>query len=129
MVGDDLLVNIDVIYFDFDKYNIRADAAAELDKVIEVMNKYPELKIHATSHIDSRGPASYNMRLSKRRANSSVDYIVSKGIDASRLTNEGMGESTLVNDCGDGKKCTEEEHQLNRRTKFKVVEQIKVKQE
>ena len=129
LVGDELLVNIDVIYFDFDKYNIRTDAAAELDKVIEVMNKYPELKIHATSHTDSRGPASYNMRLSKRRANSSVDYIVSKGIDASRLTNEGMGESNLVNDCGDGKKCTEEEHQLNRRTKFRVVEQIKVKQE
>ncbi|MGB5362979.1 MAG: OmpA family protein, partial [Aureibaculum sp.] len=129
LVGDELLVNIDVIYFDFDKYSIRVDAAAELDKVIEVMNKYPELKIHATSHTDSRGPASYNMRLSKRRANSSVEYIVSKGIDAGRLTNEGMGESNLVNDCGDGKKCTEEEHQLNRRTKFKVVEQIKVKQE
>ena len=129
MVGNELLVNIDVIYFDFDKYNIRKDAADELDKVIEVMNKYPELKIHATSHTDSRGPKSYNKRLSNRRAKSSVEYIVSKGIDENRLTNEGLGESQLTNDCSDGKKCTEEEHQLNRRTNFKVVEQIKVKQQ
>jgi len=129
LVGDELLVNIDVIYFDFDKHNIRPDAADELDKVIEVMNKYPELKIHATSHTDARGPKSYNNRLSKKRAKSSVEYIISKGIDADRLTSDGLGEEQLVNDCGDGKKCTEEEHQLNRRTNFKVVEQIKVKQE
>jgi outer membrane protein OmpA-like peptidoglycan-associated protein len=129
LVGNELLVNIDVIYFDFDKHNIRPDAADELEKVIEVMNKYPELKIHATSHTDARGPKSYNNRLSKRRATSSVEYIISKGIDADRLTSDGLGEEQLVNDCGDGKKCTEKEHQLNRRTNFKVVEQIKVKQE
>ena len=129
LVGDELLVNIDVIYFDFDKHNIRSDAADELDKVIEVMNKYPELKIHATSHTDARGPKSYNNRLSKRRAKSSVEYIISNGIDAEKLTSDGFGEEQLVNDCGDGKNCTEEEHQLNRRTNFKVVEQIKVKQE
>jgi len=129
LVGNELLVNIDVIYFDFDKHNIRQDAADELDKVIEVMIKYPELKIHATSHTDARGPKSYNKRLSNRRANASVEYIVSKGIDENRLISEGLGETKLINDCGDGKKCTEEEHQLNRRTKFRVIEQIKVKQE
>ena len=127
LVGDELLVNIDVIYFDFDKSNIRKDAAAELDKVIEVMNKYPQLKIVATSHTDSRGPASYNLRLSKRRAKSTVDYIVSKGIDISRITSEGFGETQLTNSCADGHKCSEEAHQLNRRTNFKVSEQIKVK--
>jgi len=126
MVGDELLVNINVIYFDFDKNDIRSDAAAELDKVVEVMIKYPEMKIHAVSHTDARGPKRYNERLSNRRAKSSVEYIISKGIDASRITSEGLGETQLVNDCVDQKECTEEEHQLNRRTNFKVVEQIKV---
>ena len=128
MVGDELLVNINVIYFDFDKANIRKDAALELDKVVEVMLKYPELKIAASSHTDSRGPDTYNMLLSEKRAKSSLDYIVSKGVDASRITSQGFGESQLVNECTNNKKCTEEEHQLNRRTKFKVVELIKVKE-
>jgi outer membrane protein OmpA-like peptidoglycan-associated protein len=128
-VGDELLVNIDIIYFDFDKYDIRPDAALELDKVIEVMNKYPELKIHATSHTDARGSKRYNKSLSNKRAKSSVEYIISKGIDVSRITGEGKGEEELVNECIDGVECTEEQHQLNRRTKFRVVEEIKVKQE
>ncbi len=128
LVGDELLVNINVIYFDLDKYTIRPDAAAELDKVVEVMAKYPELKIVASSHTDSRGTEDYNMNLSERRAGSSFDYIVSKGIDASRITTQGFGKSQMVNDCGEDKNCTEDEHQLNRRTNFKVVEQIKVKE-
>lgn len=125
MVGDELLVNINVIYFDFDKHNIRPDAAEELDKVVAVMQKYPELDIHATSHTDERGTASYNKRLSAKRAKSTVDYIISKGIDAKRITSEGKGESEPAVDCK-AKKCTEEEHQLNRRTNFKVQEQIRV---
>ncbi len=68
------------------------------------------------------------MNLSERRAGSSFDYIVSKGIDASRITTQGFGKSQMVNDCGEDKNCTEDEHQLNRRTNFKVVEQIKVKE-
>ncbi len=120
-VGDEVLVNIDKIYFDFDKWNIREDAALQLDKVIGVMNQYPEMKIFATSHTDSRGPASYNMKLSGKRAKSTVDYIVSKGIDVSRITSQGFGESQLVNECTNGKRCSEAEHQLNRRTNFKVV--------
>jgi len=127
LVGDELLVNINVIYFDFDRDNIREDAALELDKVVEVMTKYPELKIAASSHTDSRGNDGYNMRLSEKRAKSSLDYIVLKGIDPSRITSQGFGESQVVNECLDGKECTEEEHQLNRRTNFKVVEQIKIK--
>jgi len=121
-VGDEVLVNIDRIYFDFDKWNIRLDAADELDKVIGVMNQYPEMKIFASSHTDARGPASYNMRLSEKRANATVEYILSKGIDASRITSQGFGESELVNECVDGKRCSEADHQLNRRTQFRVVQ-------
>jgi outer membrane protein OmpA-like peptidoglycan-associated protein len=113
-------VNINTIYFDFDKYNIRPDAAKELDKVVQVMNEYPELLIEAGSHTDSRGRDKYNQKLSEKRAKATVDYIVSKGIDASRLTFTGYGETRLVNDCADGKKCSEEEHQLNRRTEFTI---------
>jgi len=128
MVGDELLVNINVIYFDLDKFNIRPDAAAELDRVVDVMTKYPELKIMASSHTDSRADDAYNMRLSEKRAKASLDYIVSKGIDPTRITSQGFGESQLVNACTDDKECSEEEHQLNRRTNFKVVEQIRVRE-
>ncbi len=114
-------VNINTIYFDFDKFNIRKDAAKELDKVVQVMNEYPELKIEAGSHTDSRGDAAYNQILSERRAKSTVDYIVSKGIDASRITYHGYGDTQLVNKCAKGVKCSREEHQLNRRTEFKIA--------
>ncbi len=124
-VGNEVLVNIDRIYFDFNKWNIRKDAAEELAKVIEVMNKYPEMKIHATSHTDSRGTKSYNQKLSKLRAMSTIKYLVTKGINPNRLTSEGMGEAKLVNNCSDGVQCTRKEHQLNRRTEFSVVKKLK----
>lgn len=114
-------VNINTIYFDFDKYNIRPDAAKELDKVVQVMNEYPELLIEAGSHTDSRGKDKYNMKLSERRAKATVDYIVSKGIDASRITYKGYGETQLVNQCSNKVKCTEQEHQMNRRTEFTIA--------
>ena len=113
-------VNINTIYFDFDKFNIRPDAAKELDKVVQVMNEYPELLIEAGSHTDSRGRDKYNQKLSEKRAKATADYIVSKGINASRITYEGYGETRLVNDCADGKKCSDEEHQKNRRTEFTI---------
>jgi outer membrane protein OmpA-like peptidoglycan-associated protein len=114
-------VNINTIYFDFDKYNIRKDAAKELDKVVQVMNEYPELMIEAGSHTDSRGKDKYNMKLSEKRAKATVDYIVSKGIDAGRITYQGYGETQLVNGCTNGVECSEEQHQLNRRTEFKIA--------
>jgi len=114
-------VNIKTIYFDFDKFNIRPDAAKELDKVVQVMNEYPNLLIEAGSHTDSRGRDKYNLKLSDKRAKSTVDYIVSKGIDVSRITYKGYGETQLVNNCANGIKCSEEEHQLNRRTEFKIT--------
>jgi len=123
-VGDDLakILNIPIIYFDFDKSNIRPDAAAELEKVVAVMKKYPTLKIDVRSHTDSRGGDNYNKRLSQRRNVSTRAYIVSRGIDESRLTGQGYGETRHVNKCSNGVKCSEEEHQLNRRSEFIVIE-------
>lgn len=124
-VGDDLAVtlNIPIIYFDFDKSNIRLDAAVELEKVVVVMKKYPTLKIDVRSHTDSRGTDSYNMKLSQRRNESTRAYIVSRGIDVNRLIGAGYGETRHVNKCKNGVKCSEEEHQLNRRSEF-IVTQI-----
>ncbi|MBC8757539.1 OmpA family protein [Kordia sp. YSTF-M3] len=123
-VGDDLAVtlNIPIIYFDFDKSNIRPDAAVELEKVVAVMKKYPTLKIDVRSHTDSRGRDAYNKKLSQRRNESTRAYIVSRGIDVNRLIGAGYGEERLVNKCSNGIKCSEEEHQLNRRSEFIVTE-------
>ena len=112
-------VNLDPIYFDFDKSNITSQAAFELDKLVQVMQKYPEMVISGSSHTDSRGSASYNMALSDRRAKTTVSYVVSKGIDRSRITGSGKGESEPKEDCGSG--CTEEQHQMNRRSDFIIV--------
>ncbi|HBC05690.1 MAG TPA: flagellar motor protein MotB, partial [Aequorivita sp.] len=107
-------LNLQPIYFDFDKSNIRRDAEIELAKILAAMREYPELIIHIESHTDSRGNDSYNMALSERRAQSTLKWLVGKGIDANRLTAKGYGESQLVNQCSNGVSCTSEEHQLNR---------------
>lgn len=112
------------IYYDLDKWNIRPDAAIELDKLITILNDNPKIVIELGSHTDSRAPDSYNMSLSDRRAKSAADYIVKKGgIDSSRITGKGYGETMLVNSCKNKVRCTEAEHQKNRRTEFKVVSQ------
>ncbi|UMB52880.1 OmpA family protein [Lutibacter sp. A64] len=116
-----LLVKIDPIYFDLDKSFIRPDAAIELAKVVQIMKKYPNIKIASGSHTDSRASDQYNWALSNRRAKSSVEWIISQGIDPSRITGQGYGETQLVNRCSDGVKCSEVEHQLNRRTEFVIV--------
>ena len=117
-----ILADLETIYFDLDKYNIRPDAAIELDKVVALMNKYPEMVIRLESHTDSRANDAYNMVLSNNRAKSTYKYIISKGIDASRITKyEGFGESQLVNKCSNNVKCSEAEHQLNRRTEFIII--------
>ena len=106
------------IFFEFNKSNITAEGAAELDKLVEVMNEYPEMVIFAKSHTDSRGGDKYNMNLSDRRAKSTVQYIISKGISKERITGQGFGESEPKVDC---KKCTEEEYAQNRRSEFLIV--------
>ncbi|MFM2047726.1 MAG: hypothetical protein RI955_272 [Bacteroidota bacterium] len=114
------VVKIDNIYYDVDKSNIRPDAALELDKTVLILNKYPTMQIELRSHTDCRAPNDYNLNLSQRRAESAVAYLVSKGIKANRLQAKGYGETLLTNKCADGVPCTEEEHQSNRRTEFKI---------
>ncbi len=113
-------VTLPNVFFEFDKSEIRPEAAFELDKIAETLMKYPDINIKIESYTDRRGPESYNMTLSEARAQSTLEYLVSKGVDESRLTAEGMGESNPVNDCANG--CTEEQHEENRRSKFIIVE-------
>ncbi len=119
------IIRIENIYYDLAKWNIRPDAAKELDKLVDILNRYPKMTIELGSHTDCRASVKYNNDLSQKRAKSAVDYIATKGIDKTRMTAKGYGESKLVNKCEcEGNKkvpCTEEEHQHNRRTEFKVL--------
>ncbi|HTL81170.1 MAG TPA: OmpA family protein, partial [Bacteroidia bacterium] len=117
-------IRLENIYYDYNKWNIRPDAAVELDKLVKIMQDNPQIKIELSSHTDSRGSDSYNMKLSQKRAQSAVDYIVSKGISKDRITAKGYGESVPLNRCTNGVKCTEDEWQFNRRTEFKVTKII-----
>ena len=108
--------------FDFDKSNIRYDAAVDLSKIVEVMKEYPKMKIAIKSHTDSRGSDAYNLALSDRRAKSTLEWMVKQGISRDRLTAKGYGETQLVNGCSNGVPCTEEEHQQNRRSEFIITQ-------
>lgn len=114
-------VKLNNIFYDFNKWNIRPDAIADLNKVNVFMTDMPNVKMELVAHTDSRGTAAYNMLLSQKRANSAMDYLVNAGIPSDRLTAVGKGETELLNQCADGVKCTEAQHQLNRRTEFKIV--------
>ncbi|TKB98155.1 OmpA family protein [Pedobacter cryotolerans] len=116
-------IRIENIYYDFDKSNIRPDASKELDKIVTVMKENPTIWIVLGSHTDSRGKDQYNQWLSQSRANSAVQYIIDRGVDKSRITAKGYGENKHVNECENGVKCSEEAHQLNRRTEFTIVKQ------
>ena len=111
-------VELNSIYFDFDKSNIKSEAAFELDNLVQVMIKYPELTVSIESHTDNKGPSSYNQKLSERRAKTTMQYVVSKGIDSSRLSADGKGESNPILDCSN---CNKEEDQLNRRSEFIIT--------
>ena len=113
------LVKLNPILFDFDKHNIKPQAAFELDKLVELMKKNPEMIIKVEGHTDNRGTDSYNMDLSERRAKSTVQYVISKGIAKDRISGQGFGESRPAVDCGAN--CTEAQHQQNRRSDFIVV--------
>lgn len=119
----DSITVIENIYYDYGKWNITAQAAQILDKVANIMKENPTIFIELSSHTDSRSSTEFNLELSKKRAKSAVDYIVSKGIDKNRITGIGMGESKLINYCADGVECSEEQHAQNRRTEFKVLNQ------
>ena len=115
------VIRIDNIYYDLDKSAIRPDAAAELDKTLDLFKKYPTLKIELRSHTDCRAPDDYNMKLSQRRAQAAVTYLISRGVDAKQLVAKGYGETMPVNRCVDGVPCSDAEHQANRRTEFKIL--------
>lgn len=112
----------DMIFFDFDASYIRKDASQELDKLVEVMTEYKDMVIKIESHTDSRGPDAYNKYLSDKRAKSTRAYLISKGISADRIESAiGYGEERLINECGNGVRCSREKHELNRRSEFVIV--------
>jgi len=114
-------IRLDNILYDLDKFYIRADAKPELNRVVQFMRDNPEVRIEMSSHTDSRASHEYNQTLSQNRAKAAVDYIISQGISRDRLVAVGYGETQLLNRCKDDVPCTEAEHQLNRRTEFKVI--------
>ena len=121
--GTDLakVFDISIIYFDLDKWNIRPDAALDLEKIIAVMKQYPTMVIDIRSHTDSRQTHKYNELLSDRRAKSTLEFMVKNGIERKRLTAKGYGETQLINNCSDGVPCSEADHQKNRRSEFIIV--------
>ena len=121
LIVDNQIV-INPIFFDFDKWNIRTDAKYELENIVDVMRQHPTMVIKIESHTDSRGSDRYNEKLSDRRAKSTRDYIISRGIAKDRIESAiGYGEYQLLNECADGVKCSEEKHQENRRSYFYIV--------
>ncbi len=114
-------VRLNNIHYDLDKYNIRPDARPELDRLVQFLRDNPEVKVELSSHTDSRASHEYNERLSQNRANSAREYVISRGIDPSRVISVGYGETRLLNRCADGVPCSEAEHQQNRRTEMKVI--------
>lgn len=116
-------LSIQPIYFDRNKSNIKQESQVELDKIIDFLQKHPEIKIEVQSYADSRGQANYNLKLSKLRSESAANYIINQGnISKERITTSGFGETKLLNECTNGKVCSEYDHQLNRRSEFIVVE-------
>lgn len=123
-IGTDLAkyLNIEPIYFDFDKYFIREDARISINKVMAYLNEYPSVNVQVRSHTDSRADDAYNMRLSTNRAKATAEYLIAAGIPSNRISYEGYGETELTNGCSNDIPCSKEKHQLNRRSEFIVVE-------
>ncbi|NTW32080.1 MAG: OmpA family protein [Bacteroidetes bacterium] len=125
MIFEKIVLNkpvvIENIYYDYGKWDIKPASAVELNKIVKMMNDNPNIKIEMSSHTDSRSSSEFNDTLSQKRANAAAEYIISKGIESSRVKAFGYGETKLRNRCKDGVICTEAEHALNRRTEFMVI--------
>ncbi|MFV0539898.1 MAG: OmpA family protein, partial [Aestuariibaculum sp.] len=115
------LYDIENIYFAFDKWDITPRAEEKLNILLKVLNDHPTISIAIGSHTDSRANDRYNEVLSDKRAKSTMDWLIGKGIDANRMTAKGYGEYRLVNRCSNGVKCSKEEHQANRRREFVIL--------
>ncbi|MGB5323761.1 OmpA family protein, partial [Lutimonas sp.] len=118
------LIHINTIYFDYDKYDIRFDAKIELEKIAVVLKENPDTKIKVNAHTDIRGKKPYNLKLSKSRAYTTVQYLLNKGIEEERISSEGYGETQVAEKCTKGKPCTGLQHQLNRRSEFLIVDKF-----
>jgi outer membrane protein OmpA-like peptidoglycan-associated protein len=116
------VVQVENIYFDYGKCNLRPDAKAELDKLVKILRQYPKMRIELSAHTDSRSDAQLNQKISDGRAKASADYLFKRGISRARVQYKGYGETKLVNKCADGVECTEQEHALNRRTEIKILQ-------
>ncbi len=115
------VIELPNIYYNFNDASIRPDAKTDLDVVLSLLQKYPDMQIELASHTDARGDGRYNRRLSQKRADNAVSYLVGKGISQNRLTSKGYGEDEVRNECRDGVKCSESGHQYNRRTEVRVT--------
>jgi len=116
-------INLETIFFEFDSAEVSTDSKKVLDKAVEIMNLFPNMVIKIEAHTDSRGSSQYNLQLSDRRAKATRDYLFSQGIGTERvLSATGFGESRLLNHCTDGVRCSDEEHELNRRSDFIILE-------
>lgn len=122
MFGSGDIVQVDNIYFDYGKCNLRPDARSELDKLVSMMRKYPKMRIELRAHTDSRSESDFNQKISEGRAKISAGYLFKRGISRSRVEYAGYGETMPVNGCVDGVECTEEQHAQNRRTEIKILQ-------
>ena len=125
-------IRLNNIYYDFDDDKILPDAEEDLDKILDLMNEYPDMVIELSSHTDARGKTKYNQKLSQRRAESAKRYLIENGISANRIEAVGYGESMILNRCKNGVNCTDDEHRFNRRTEFKIIKgpkEITIKKE
>ncbi|MDD3722822.1 MAG: OmpA family protein [Lutibacter sp.] len=114
-------IKINPIYFDFDKWNIRPDAALELNNVLELLKRHPEMQLKIDAHADARGSDEYNMILSRKRAKSVMDYLISRGILENKLKSEGYGETQPLNNCVEPNMCSEADYSINSRCEFVIT--------
>ena len=122
-VREQKMIKTNPIYFDLNSSHLNSTAIIELDKVVKIMKNHPTIIIKCGSHTDSRASSKYNIKLSEKRAKSTVSYIISKGISPNRISSKGFGETQLVNKCTNNIKCSEAEHQKNRRTEFVIIDE------
>ena len=115
-------IELQNIFYDYNDDKILPDAEPDLSIILDLMNKYPDMKIELASHTDSRGKDKYNLDLSQRRASSAKKWLVQRGITPPRIRAVGKGEKEIRNQCTNGVKCEDEEHRYNRRTEFKITE-------